>query len=271
MIFPRQTLRDSLSLMGLGLHSGVPTEVRIHPGREGLRLRFEGELIPVSAAGVVRTERCTQLGPVSTVEHLMAALGGLEVTDAEIELTAPELPALDGSAQPYVSAIRQIGLEPIGELSVQGLFARLYVKDGDAKVSISSGEGHWHYRLVCQDRWPDLQEFDGTLSPEFFAGQIAPARTWGFEEEVEQVLARGLAKGLDWDSALVLGKTGYKNEARFADEPVRHKMLDLCGDLYLSGVPLRALNVVSARSGHRLNVRAAKLLADTVTIEKSDL
>lgn len=270
MIFPRQTVRDTLSFRGLGLHSGAPTEVRIHPGSDGIRFRLGDEVVPASASAVIRTERCTQLGPISTVEHVMASLAGMDVTDAEIELTAPELPALDGSALPYVQAIQKSGVEVVGQLEVKGLFARLFVKDGDAKVAVSAGEGHWQYRLVCPGRWPELQEFAVDLNPEFFSEGVAPARTWGFEEEVEQVLARGLAKGLDWDSALVLGKEGYKNEARFPDEPVRHKLLDLCGDLALSGVPLRALNVAGTRSGHRLNVRAAKLLAEMVTVERTN-
>ena len=91
--------------------------------------------------------------------------------------------------------------------------------------------------------------------------EIASARTFAFEEEVEPIRQAGLAKGLDANSALILGSNGYVNDPRFDDEPVRHKMLDLIGDLYLSGVPMTMINVVSSRSGHKTNVEAAKKLA----------
>jgi UDP-3-O-acyl-N-acetylglucosamine deacetylase len=97
-----------------------------------------------------------------------------------------------------------------------------------------------------------------------FEAEVAPARTFGFERELPQIEAAGLAKGLDRSSALLIGESGYANEARFDDEPARHKLLDAMGDLYLSGVPVRFLNVVAERTGHRMNVLAASKLKEAV-------
>ena len=110
-----RTLKNSVRLDGLGLHSGEPVQVTISPGDQGIRFRYGMSIIQALPENVVETRRCTKLGEVSTIEHLMSALAGCEITDAEIELTAPELPGLDGSAIPYVHAIRTAGVEQIGE------------------------------------------------------------------------------------------------------------------------------------------------------------
>lgn len=266
--FVRKTIAKEAAWNGVGLHSGAPVTLTAQPGSDGIRFRCQGRSVSACPEAVSGTERCTQLGPISTVEHLMSALSGLEITDVDVELTAPELPSLDGSALPYVEGLLAAGIQQIGLLRVEGPFARVYVKDGDAKVAIGLGEGHWRFHLVSRNRWPGDQEFECALDPELYARAIAPARTWAFEEQVEPVLAAGFAKGLDWGSALVIGAEGYANEARFADEPVRHKMLDLIGDLALSGVPARAVSVSATASGHRLHVEAARLLAEAVKIER---
>lgn len=267
--FPLQTVAQPASWKGRGLHSGSEVAVRVHPGHSGIHFRWGDERIEATAANVVQTQRCTQLGPIATIEHLMATFAALQITDAEVELTAPELPALDGSALPYFEGLSAAGVVEIGTQTVSGPFARLYVKQGDAKVAIGEGEGKWQYRLVCQGRWPGRQDFEMELDEgAAFGSEVAPARTWGFAEEVERILASGLAKGLDSRSALIIGQTDYENTPRFPDEPARHKWLDLLGDLYLSGVPCRHLNVTATRGGHALHVRAARLLAESVQIER---
>jgi len=263
--FTGRTLASSVRLEGLGLHSGVPVHVTIHPAsRGGVRFRHAGAVVVAHPGSVTDTTRCTRLGDVSTIEHLMSALAVSEVTDVEIELDAPELPALDGSALGYWESLQDGGFEDLDERELPDLFSRLFLHEDLVKVAISAGEGHWRYDYDTGDRWPGLQSAEFLRVVEEYGAEIAPARTFGLQEELPAIQAAGLAKGLDLQKALLLGPSGYLNEPRFPNEPARHKLLDLIGDLYLAGVPIRFLNVVAERSGHRTNVQAAALLAEAV-------
>lgn len=253
----------------MGLHSGDPVTVRAFPGSDGIAFRVGSERVAALAENVSETVRCTRLGPVSTIEHLMSALAGLGITDVEIEVTAGEMPGLDGSSKPYVDAIRSAGMTEIGTLSVEGPFARVFEKGEYHAISIARGEGLFRYVFATGERWPQEQVIELELTPDTYSVEIAPARTFALEEELPWIKEKGLAKGLDETSALVLGTEGYINAARFDDEPVRHKMLDLVGDLALSGVPMSLLSVVAERSGHASNVAAAAKLTQAVRISRS--
>lgn len=259
MTFPRRTLSAPATLDGLGLHGGAPVTVTIHPGEEGLWFRSGAIRVEARPENVGDTTRCTNLGGISTIEHLMSAFAGLGVTDAEVELTAPELPALDGSAAPFVAAIEASGTADFGTFEIEPPFSRVFLQEGDIKIAIGKGEGFWRYAYSLGARWPGDMEFE--MTPGSYAAEVASARTFALAEELPAIIQAGLARGLDRDSALVLGNQGYKNEPRFEDEPARHKLLDLVGDLYLSGVPIAALDVVAERSGHRTHVQAAGMLA----------
>ncbi len=266
--FPRQTVTHDLVFEGLGLHSGVPVRVTVRPGEQGIAFRLGEERVVASPANVTDTRRCTTLGPVATVEHLMSAFGGLGVTDAEVEVTTAEMPALDGGAAEYVEAILGAGLAPLGEATLEGPYARVFFHDGPVRIAVAKGEGRWRFTFETGERWPGTQTFECLLSPEEYAGGVAPARTLAFEEEVEPARAAGLGLGLDERTVLVLGREGYVNEPHFPDEPARHKTLDLIGDLYLTGVPVGLLSVTAQASGHRTNVEAARRLAAAVTIRR---
>lgn len=157
-----------------------------------------------------------------------------------------------------------VGFSELGLSSLEGPFTRVHHHDCDVKIAISSGVGHWRYEFECGDRWPGSQHYDLMLTAEAFLAQVAPARTFAFEEEMEKVRESGLGQGLDETNAFLIGANGYLNPAKFLDEPARHKLLDLIGDLALSGVPVSCLNVVAARSGHRTNVEAARKLRASV-------
>lgn len=253
-----------MRLGGLGLHCGVPVQVDIRPGTEGIRFRFGPSIIEAKPANVTDTRRCTRLGEVSTIEHLMSAFAGLEITDAEVELSAPELPALDGSSKEYVAALERAGYEALGEVEMPELFTRVFIQEVDLKVAISKGSGHWSYLYMTGDRWPREMGFDCEDVVGRYGAEIAPARTFAFTEEVEPLREAGLGQGLTEESALILGEDGFTRPARFPDEPARHKLLDLMGDLYLSGVPVSHLNVSAQKSGHTTNVHAAALLRKAV-------
>ncbi|KXK14835.1 MAG: UDP-3-O-(3-hydroxymyristoyl) N-acetylglucosamine deacetylase [Armatimonadetes bacterium OLB18] len=190
----------------------------------------------------------------------MSALAGLEVTDAEIEVQGGELPGLDGSSKEYVEGLLDVGLASVGTVEREPLFERVFVQEESIKVAVSSGRGVWRYGFLS-DAWPFEQEFESIDIVGEFREEIAPARTWAFEHELPAIEQLGLGRGLDATSAVVLGKQGYVNEVRFPDEPARHKLLDLIGDLYLAGFPIRQLNVSACRSGHRAHVEAARSCA----------
>jgi len=261
MIFTRRTLAKPVRFEGKGLHTGVPVNVVVHPGEDGIAFRLGADRVVAAPENVTDTTRSTRLGPVGTIEHLMSALAGLEITDAEIEVDAPELPGLDGSSALYVSGFLEAGFAEIGPKELPALFTRVFLQEDALKVAVAKGTGHWRYEYVTGDRWPKVQSFEVLCAPDDYAAEIAPARTFALAEEVPYIIQMGLGQGLDENSALILGIDGYKNEARFDDEPARHKLLDVLGDLYLAGIPARFLNVVAERSGHRTNVLTAARLA----------
>lgn len=265
MTYARKTLAAPVHFEGLGLHTGVPVKVTVHPGESGIAFRLGGTRTAAHPENVTDTTRSTRLGEVGTVEHLMSAFAGLEITDAEVELDAPELPGMDGSSTGYVQSLLAAGFQALGEGEVPPLFSRVFLQEDDGtKVAIAKGTGHWRYVFTTADRWPGEQPFEAEDIVGIYPEAIAPARTFAFAEEIPTIIQMGLGKGLDETSALILGIEGYKNDCRFEDEPARHKLLDLMGDIYLAGVPIRALSVVAERSGHRANVHAAKMLAEAV-------
>lgn len=260
MTYRRKTVSQSVRFEGLGLHSGIPVVVTVQASDDGIRFRYGSDTIRATPENVSDTTRCTRLGPVSTIEHLMSAFAGLEITDAEVELSAPELPGMDGSAQLYVEGLLAAGLIEIGEDKVPDLYRRVFFKEGGTEIAVAKGSGHWRYSYETGARWPGTQVFETRDVAAEFREEIARARTFALTEELPMIKKMGLGQGLDETSALILGTDGYQNESRFADEPARHKLLDLIGDLYLSGIPIRFLNVSSDRSGHTSNVKAAAML-----------
>lgn len=258
----RKTVADTVCFEGRGLHSGVSVRVEVHPGEHGIFFRLGSERVSASPDHVTDTRRCTRLGSISTIEHLMSALAGLGVTDAEVELDGNELPALDGSADHWCERLLAEGFIDLPPDEITLPFARIFEKSDSASIAIGLGAGLWRYVFDGGERFPQRQEFVFDALRDDYASAVAPARTLVFEDEIAAARAAGLGGGLDESSVLVLGPTGYVNPARFADEPARHKLLDLMGDLYLAGVPIGLLNVTAERSGHRLNVAAARKLHD---------
>jgi len=262
MIFPQRTLAQEVTFSGLGLHSGRPVQVTVHPSNEGLFFRTASDRFEAIPANVTDTQRCTRLGTISTVEHLLSAMAARGITHAEVVLDGNEMPALDGSALPYYVALGNTTELP--DVEMEGLFARIYEKGESGYISIARGEGHCRYEFVVEGAFPGVQTYECMFTPEVYESQIAPARTIAFEHEVELARQAGLGLGLDETSCLVLGKEGYVNSARFSDEPARHKLLDLIGDLWLARVPISMLNLIGERTGHRANVSAAQKLSEAV-------
>ncbi len=256
----RLTVAKSFELSGLGLHSGVPVSVRVEAGEEGLFFSDgigRWEAIPDNATD---TKRSTTIGTVRTVEHLMSALAGSGITDAEVQVTGGELPGADGSALPFYQAIASAGLRQIGERTFPKLFSRVFFSEKQASIGISAGTGQWKFEYQAGNAWPRLQTFQSEDILADYGSEIAPARTFALEEEIPFLAQLQLGQGLDETSAVLVGTSGYLGDVRFGDELARHKLLDAIGDLALSGYPLNAINAVLIKSGHSSHVAAAAKL-----------
>jgi len=266
----RQTLATETTLEGIGLHTGVRVRIRLVPANAETGIVFvrtdAGSVTvpadldwagPCHYATVLRKDGVT----VSTIEHLMAALYALQVDDVRVELDGPEVPILDGSSLPFVEAILKAGRKEL-EVPRQYLTVVRPVELTHEEKTIAvfpCPEYRVTYAIGFDHPLLGYQELTASLwGTEAFAEKLAPARTFVLEREVEALRSMGLAKGGSLENAVVLGETGVLNSGlRFSDEFVRHKMLDLTGDLSLLGRPLRG-HVIAYRAGHDLHGRLAR-------------
>ena len=272
----QRTLRRHASCTGIGLHSGNKVTLSLRPAPADYGIRFQrtdlgGLEIPATithlgAMQQYQTGLTREAVSVETVEHLLAALRALGIDNAIVELSHPEVPIMDGSAAPWVHLI-------LNEAGVKRLAApRRYLKvlrpislaQGDKRISLYPSE-HLKVTYSISFDHPLLRHQSRTMkiTEETFVEEIAPARTFGFLKEVEMLRQRGLALGGSLDNAIVLGETGVLNNAlRFEDEFVRHKILDVIGDLSLVGYPVIG-HLVAHRGGHALHTAfAAKILEE---------
>lgn len=271
----QRTLRRAISCAGIGLHSGkkVTLSLKPAPADSGIRFRrvdLGGIEIPARVTHVGAVAYATQLksgeARVETVEHLLAALSSSGVDNCVIELNTPEVPIMDGSSAPFIYLVQEAGIRTLN-------VARKYLKvtrpitvaRGDKQIALYPADQFKVSYTISFDH-PLLrhQTRTMTLNEETFIEEIAPARTFTFLKEVEMLRQNGLALGGSLDNAIVIGDTGVLNSSlRFEDEFVRHKILDLVGDLALLGHPVMAHAVVH-RGGHALHTAmAAQLLAET--------
>lgn len=260
------TLREPFAFEGVGLHTGVPCRVQVTPAAadSGLRFISGGTEIPAVAEYVVETARATVVGKngvtISTVEHLLAAIFGMGIANADIHVDGPEVPVADGSAKLFVEAIERAGIVRQSEVRVR--FAPLspaFVRDGDRAVIVLPAK-QFRVRFLADFAPPiGTQYFDRDITPEIFSEEIASARTFGYLHEVEALLERGLAKGGTLENALVFAPEGPMQEMRWENEPVRHKVLDLLGDFALLGAYPQC-EIVAIKSGHKLHCIATNEL-----------
>jgi UDP-3-O-[3-hydroxymyristoyl] N-acetylglucosamine deacetylase len=264
------TLGGRGEIEGIGLHSGAPARVRLAPAsRAGFWLGWldAPDLPPqrLEPRLVCETTLCTTLDlagrRLATVEHLLAALAGTGLTHVEIWVEGAEVPLLDGSALPWVNLIAEAGLRSLGSLPERPRLGRpLTLQTGSSFVTAMSAE-ELHLGAAIDFDQPAIgrQVLALALTPRTFVAEIAPARTFGLLSQVEQLRAAGLIQGGALDNALVCdGERWLNPPLRFADEPVRHKILDLLGDLALVGLP-RA-QVFAYRGSHRLHTDLASAL-----------
>lgn len=270
------TVRERVILRGVGVHSGKPVEIAINPadadtGIMLVRTNIPGQRdveIPATFRSVSNTELSTVLGDMSaafvaTVEHLLATFSALMIDNAVIEIDGPEVPILDGSAYGFVDAIDQAGVETLKarrrfikilkpiRVEMNGAFGELRPYDGR--------------RLEVEIDYPSKligrQRFAADMTPNVFRREIARARTYGFLSDVERLWAAGYALGSSLENSVVLADDRIVNPEglRWADEFVRHKVLDAIGDLALAGAPILGC-YRSYRGGHKLNFAMVRAL-----------
>jgi UDP-3-O-[3-hydroxymyristoyl] N-acetylglucosamine deacetylase len=268
----QKTLAQALSFTGIGLHTGRPVHVTIQPAGANHGLRFVRADLPgkpeilAHYTRVVDTTRATTLGEggftLSTVEHLLAALRGLGVDNARIQVAGPELPIMDGSAAPFSSLLSAAGLRELPWPRSYVLIRKpVELKQGDQWMRVVPGKPSITYTIDFNHPLIQRQRYSVTLESENFRSEIAPARTFGFLKEVQYLQTRGLALGGSLDNAVVLDDTGVLNPGglRFPEECVRHKILDAVGDLALLGLPLLGRLEVG-RGSHELHCAFMQLL-----------
>lgn len=270
----RRSIKKKATISGTGLHTGARTEAAFLPAPTGQGIVFRRvdlagkPEVPARLSEVEAVERRTAIGKgattIHTVEHVLAAVAAHEIDDLTIELTGPEPPILDGSVQPYFEALAHAGpTETSGEAVVLTVPAPFTVTEGDSSYIVAPAK---ELRLTVTIEWPHpligRQTGSFTVTPETFARELAPARTFGFTSEVAALQAKGLIKGASSANAIVLDERGLANGGalRWSDEFVRHKAADILGDLALTGARVRA-HIVATRPSHSGNIALARALA----------
>lgn len=259
------TIADSVRLSGTGLHSGGETSVAIHPAPEDFGIVFHGcddHVIRALASNVVDTSRGTSLGSngtrIRTIEHLMAALRGEGIDNAVVEVSGSEVPVLDGSALPYSEAIESVGLTELkaGRRPIE-LKEPVYVRqNGSFILAVPAPRLSITYVLDYDHPLIGSQTATFIMDKTDFCEEIAPARTFVLYEEVAGLLNEGLSKGGSIDNVIVVWQDRMSSDLRFPDELVRHKIMDLIGDMTLAGGLINA-EILAVKSGHTLNVEFA--------------
>ncbi|MCC6780642.1 MAG: UDP-3-O-acyl-N-acetylglucosamine deacetylase [Hyphomicrobiales bacterium] len=264
------TLRDHIALSGVGVHSGLPVTLTLHPADAGtgvrfLRTRIEGcadREVAADIAAVTATEFATVLGDasgplVSTAEHVLSALAGLGVDNAIVEVDGPEAPIMDGSAAPFVAAIDQVGIQTLeGARRYLKVLKPICVAIGDSVGELRPNPRG--FRVEAEVDFSNAvigrQSLALDVRPDIFRREIARARTFGFMRDVAKLWNLGYALGASLENTLVISDNRILNPegTRFPDEFVRHKVLDAIGDFALAGGPLRA-TYRTLRGGHKLN------------------
>ena len=270
------TLRAPCHLYGKGLHTGRHTHVTLLPAPPDTGVWFRvfagGRQVefPATHEWVVRTTMSTCLGrddaQICTVEHLLAALAGLEIDNVVIESDGAEVPAMDGSAQPFVARIMEVGrrVQPAPRSYIKVL-APIVVESDDKIASLHPAVTPSYSFLIDFDN-PGIQTqaLKVFLTPQTFVAQLAKARTFGFIADLQNLQSKGLALGAGLENAVGLDPQGAvlnPDGLRYSDEFVRHKILDAIGDLFLAGAPILA-EYRGVKSGHQLNHRLVKRMAE---------
>jgi UDP-3-O-[3-hydroxymyristoyl] N-acetylglucosamine deacetylase len=275
VVSQQTTIAREIELKGVGVHSGAPVSIVLHPAEADVGHRFmvakRGRIIseiPAHVDHVKNLTLCTVIGDdcgntVGTVEHLLAALRGLGIDNCYIEIDGKEVPIMDGSSHAFVEAIEEVGVR---ELDAKRCFIKVLksirVEDGDCWGELLPHTGfHLDIQIDFASSVIGTQRMSWEMSPGVFCNELSRARTFGFMSDVEKLWKAGLALGASLDNSVAIGDDRIINPEglRYPKEFVRHKMLDAVGDLALAGYPILGA-YRSVRGGHRLNAHVLKAL-----------
>ena len=260
------TIGRPVAASGVGLHCGVAVNLRLAPAAAGqgvvfVRTDLDDFSIRASWRHVAKVSYATSLMRqsvlLSTTEHLLSSLRALGVDNVRVEIDQLEVPILDGSALPWAELLDQAGMrKQRRHRRYLRILRPVEVTEGDKRISIEPAQD---FQVVCETRYPHPlvgpQRLEMTITPRAYVEGIAPARTFGFEQDLAMLRDMGLIRGASLENAVCFGPDSVLNEGglRFPDEPCRHKLLDLIGDLALLGHPLLG-RVVASRAGHAMHV-----------------
>ena len=277
----QNTIKTAAKVSGIALHTGVRANLKILPAPPDSGIIFRRTDMPgapevkANACNVIDVRRATTIASrtsgafVVTVEHIMASLHASGIDNAYVEMDGPEPPIADGSAGPYFKMIREAGIrEQNAPAQIWTAKAPLYVENGATTMVVLPSDV---FRITCTVAFGetalDTQFHSLEITPESFEKELGPCRTFAAYRDLAQLIAAGLAKGGSLDNAVILheGAIISNNGLRFPNELVRHKIMDMIGDLFLTGKRVRA-HVIAIKPGHPTNVQLAKtmLAADTV-------
>jgi UDP-3-O-[3-hydroxymyristoyl] N-acetylglucosamine deacetylase len=265
-----RTIRAEIEFNGVGLHSGAPVSMRLVPAPAGSgivfrRVDLDNFEIPAIGRNVAKVSYATSLmrGSVliSTTEHLLSALIGVGVDNVIVEMNNLEVPILDGSSLPYVEAFTKVGLkQQRRKREYMRILKPVEVRDGDKFIGVYPGDGYQIDYIIEFPQPIGYERFTGDLATGAYDRLIAPARTFGFKEDEAMLRDMGLIRGVSDDCAIILTRKGVQNgPLRFGDEFVRHKVLDLIGDLALAGRRIQG-HVVAERAGHAMHTALVQRL-----------
>jgi UDP-3-O-acyl N-acetylglucosamine deacetylase len=270
----QRTIKNTVTIEGIGLQTGnkVSLTMKSSPPDSGINfirvdmpnkplLNIQSMEIPSGPGeGQRRTTLTCGLLQIQTTEHLLAALAGAGIDNIIIETDNVELPGADGSAKAFLDAVKRSGVvEQDSPKDVYDVRSPLWCKADDSMLAVFPDD---NFKISYTLSYPGIgvQFFSAVIDEAVFEREIASARTFCSEREAAELLKRGLGKGANYENTLVMGPNGPINNAlRFPDEPVRHKVLDLIGDLYTAGKSVKG-HVVAIKSGHKLNMELVKIL-----------
>ena len=267
-----QTLANSITLTGIGIHSGETITMTCHPSTEGIisisNIKEKTPPLILSLSNLAQTHnRATKFqnetATITTTEHFLSACAAFGITSLTIEINGNELPILDGSSKDFCMAFDKAKIQPINSKPLLPIIITEPItiwKDTACIIATPAKSSIFSYYLSYNHPVIQSQSETIELTPSNYINHIAPARTYGFEKEVEHLIKQGLAKGGSLENALVIGEKSYINTPRFKNECAKHKLLDLIGDCWILNKPIIG-HIIGIKSGHQLNHSFTKLLA----------
>ena len=269
----QKTIQKEISLKGAGIHTANKVRITFKPAdidsgvtfkRTDLAakplIRASVEYLLPQASNLRRTSIGRDGVEIHTIEHLLAALSGLGIDNIRVEIDNNELPGLDGSSSGFLDSLIEAGFkEQEKERRYYSIKEPIFIEeDGVSIVAVPSAEFIISYTVSYDHPLLKVQFLELTINPEAFKNELARARTFCLEEEAIELRQQGMGLGANYENTIVLGKAGViKNKLRFEDEFIRHKMLDLLGDLYVLGQPLKG-HIIAVKSGHTINLKLLK-------------